>query len=210
VCRACAQQARDEEALPWEREAQGVSNADAFGVTWWAAIRSPAGFFSALSRRGPLLPAVMFAVVCMTLGMLMHTVWELMFNESLNNTLLKSAQAMSAPPAAMRAISFLRVPLLIPFIFAGHVALTQLGAVLAGGERVSWATSTRIVGYSAAAYLMMIVPPLGSFPLGHMLMVIWLMHLRSAGLQRFYGLSQLRAMLVAMVTIFFGMLIGCL
>jgi hypothetical protein len=209
VCAACVKAALPP-APPWERPDEQTSNIDAFGRTWWAAIRSPESFFHALPEEAPWLPAVLFGLTCMGLGTLCSTVWGLALNERLRELLMQNAVTASVPPAAVRALSFARIPFVVPIIMALHIAMLHTGASLAGAKRARWSTIARIFGYATAGYLFLIIPPIGDFSVGHLLMLVWMFNLETAGLRRFYDLGPWHAMFAAIIPMFIAAAIGCL
>lgn len=183
---------------------------DAFWRTWWSAIRSPTAFFETLPERGPWLPAVVFGLACMGLGTLMHTIWGLALNDKLRDLLMQSADAAAVTPTVMRTLSFARIPFVIPIIMVLHISMLHTGTSIAGAKRPSWATIARIFGYATSGYIFLAIPPIGEFSLGHMLMLLWMFNLETAGLRRFFDLGPWQAMLAAIVPMFIASAIGCL
>jgi hypothetical protein len=209
VCTTCAQEAMPP-APPWERPAEGTSNLEAFARTWWSAVRSPTAFFESLPERAPWLPAIVFGLACMGIGQLFHTIWGLAFNERLHELLMENALTASVPPSMVRALSFARIPFLVPAIMAVHILMLHTGASLAGATRPSWNTIARIFGYSTAGYLFLIIPPIGDLSIGHLLMLMWMFNLETAGLRRFFELDPWRAMIAAIIPMFIAATFGCL
>ena len=47
----------------------------------------------------------------------------------------------------------------------------------------------RITGYAMASYLLLVFPPIGEFPLGQFLMILWLFNLEVGALRSLFGLG---------------------
>jgi hypothetical protein len=168
-------------------------------MTLWMAMRHPRNFFLHLPEGDRVLPALLFGLICHLLGTVMATSWRFLLEEGIDATLLEALGAVDLPVPMLRAFVFTAIPAVVVFSLAVHIAVLHAAIWLGGGSDVTprWRTTARIGGYAAAPHVLLFLPPIGDFMLGHLLMVIWMLNMEFTGLQRFYGTSPIRAMLLA-------------
>lgn len=196
VCDECVDETRSAEAIPWETPSE--SSGQAFLMTLWMAMRHPRNFFLHLPEGGRVLPALLFGLICHLLGTVMATSWRFLLEEGIDAALLEAMGAADVPMPLLRAFVFTAIPVVVIFSLAAHIAILHAAIWLGGGDASPrLRTTARIGGYAAAPHILLFLPPIGDFLLGHLLMVIWMLNMEFTGLQRFYGMSPIRAMLVA-------------
>jgi hypothetical protein len=67
------------------------------------------------------------------------------------------------------------------------------------GIETTFSLVARIAGYSLAAYVLMVFPPIGEFGLGHFLMVLWLFNLEVSAVRWFFRVGFWKSMGVVLL-----------
>lgn len=193
ICPACIQQSA-RPGIPWEEETQG-SWLESLAHTVWLALRYPSEFFE-LARAGrPALPALLFGVTLSAFGATLQFVWFFLFEPNAD-TLLRAGSPMQVPIAWLRAYALLASLISGPIICLAYGLLLRVTLIFAQVPHHAPALA-RVVGFSMAAYVWMLLPPIAGFPLGAALTVGWMFHLSTHGLRRFIpSASPLRLTLV--------------
>lgn len=208
ICKRCREEVTTEHSTPWETPGE-VGPGVAFAQTLWAALRSPRMFFAGLARQQSWLPAVVFGITCVTVGLLFATIWEFMLSEKLNDRLIEIMGQSHTPLPALRAMSFARAPLMAPLIVLFHT-FSLHAALLIAGVKAQRAEVARIFGFSCAGYAFLLIPPIAGVPLGYVLTMVWLFNLEAAGIERFYGVGSIKATFIALVPLLIGVSIHCI
>lgn len=206
ICKTCRLTAQRRLGPAWETP--GELQVQAFLGTLFAAVRSPSRFMGSLPINRPWLPAFIFGIICICVGTLVMTMWNFMLNPSANDQLMQLIGKSNVPSSALRALAFARAVVFAPLIMAFHIFTLHAILTLAG-VAADRATVARVFGYACAGYLFLLIPPIMGFPIGYMLMVIWLFNLEAHGLQHFYGISSTKATLIVLVPTFLGVMLQC-
>lgn len=178
-----------------------------FGRTLWAALRSPSTFFEDVDTGGSLWPPLIFGILTMTVGMLIGRTWKLLLVPEFGASLADMASDQGITETQARVALLVGTPLLAAASAAVHTVLLKV-AIGVAGEETDWRTCARIVGYSFAAYALMILPPIAGFPLGHLLVIIWLFNLEAGALEYYFDFGRIKATLVVLAPIFLSMMCG--
>ena len=140
----------------------------------------------------------------MALGLTISHVWQVLFLEEPERW-ASFARQVGVTPDSLQVILFVSVPFSVLIGFAIQTGLFHL-AIRIGGEELDVRTTAKIVGYSGAAYLLMLVPPLGDFALGHFLAIIWLFNLRTNALRHFFDMGPWKSMFVVGIPLMLSVL----
>ena len=205
VCSTCRAALKIRPGTPWD-DPESDSAAEAFVQTSWEALRSPQRFFERLSPSAPALPAALFGLSAIALGVTAQTLWQMLLTEDLIAR-VNQLIGLSLPSRLIKAMLLARVVAVAPFVLAMHTILLNASIKLFGG-RARLKLTARITGYGAAAFLFELTPPLFGLPLGQVLMIIWLYQLELAGVQRYSGLERPRAMLATLSALLMSILLG--
>lgn len=198
ICAEC----REKFAPPrtaWEDPKLDYSPA-AYGRTLWDALKSPRTFFGKVRPVAPPTPAVSFGLISMTVGMLFSNTWQLLFVDAFGEALAELATEMSTSMEVVKASMFLAVPFQVALAFLLHLGALYLALRLAGAQPKMRATA-RIVGYASAGYILMVLPPIGDFMLGHFFAIIWIFNLQMGALTLKYRLGTWKTLAVVMGTL---------
>lgn len=187
LCEQCRRD-RSPPTIPWEAGSFRLS-ATGFIRTALAVLTSPQVFFRRFRfRQSWTFPAI-FGVICVTLGMLINTLWQKAFSADYADTIATYQDQLGVSQPAAELAIFAMLPLGAVVVYFVHTALFYLAAGAFGIDDADWTTIARITGYSLAAYLMLVFPPIGQFNLGHFLMVLWLFNLEVAAVRDWFGLG---------------------
>ncbi|AWV88550.1 hypothetical protein [Bradymonas sediminis] len=198
ICAGC----REKFAPPqtaWEDPQTDFSPAT-FGSTLWDALKSPRTFFTKVRPTGPAAPAVSFGLISMTVGMLFSNTWKLLFIDAFGEALAELAKEMAASMEMVRASMFLAVPLQVGLAFLLHLGALHMALRIAGA-RPKLSATARIVGYASAGYILMVLPPIGEFMLGHFMAIMWVFNLQMGALTMHYRLGTWKTLAVVMGTL---------
>ena len=199
VCASCATQ-KIESGTPWDDPSQ-PSNLGAFADTLFDAIRSPQTFWKEISPRASSLPALCFALICIFAGVAMNYAW-LFILEPETMQRVREGLELRFPEQLFKIFIFMRAILITPIHFFIHVVLLHyLVNSFGSGTRVHYHLTTRIAGYSSAAYVLFFIPPINGFPLGQICAFFWLYFLEYYALRRYLEVSNLRANFITLLAI---------
>ncbi len=198
VCSTCREKFAPP-TTPWEDPNEDYSPS-AFGRTLVDVLTSPRTFFQKVRFTGSWAPAVTFGLICMGVGMLFSTAWQMLFFEQYQEILKTVAEESGATLEMARTALFLAVPIRALLIFVAHVGIFHLATKIAGGH-TDLSLSARIVGYASAGYALLVLPPIAEFPLGHFLSIIWVFNIEIGALRMYYRMGIWRAMFVVMATL---------
>ncbi len=198
ICAACREKYAPP-TTPWE-DPRVEYSPRALGRTLLDVITSPRTFFGKVRFSGSVAPAVAFGLICMCLGLLFSTTWQLLFLDQVTKNLADLASQAGVSVHMLKIAAFVAIPLRAVLDFLIHATIFHLGVKLAGG-RSTFSLSSRIVGYASAAYVFLIVPPIGDFVLGHFLAIIWLFNIEMGALRVYFRLGIWKSMFVVMATL---------
>jgi len=136
--------------VAWE-DRRGLSFVRAFFATWREAVFAPRAFFAGLDPAGELFKPLLFAAICLALG-LFGSLWGF----------AEAARVLAGPAAAAGLVVMVAAaPAAYLVAFAATVAFLHLLARGFGGESGIRGT-TRAVAYGQAAALAELIPAIGS------------------------------------------------
>ena len=197
VCGACRREllsSRDlRRDVVWEKRG-GLSLFRAFLTTWRDVVFSPRSFFGGLDAGGALFKPLLFAVICLTIG-LIGGLWGIS----------EAARAVSGQAGIVLVVLVVAVaPATYVVSFAATVGFLHLLARGFGGDARFRATA-RAVAYSQAAAVAEIIPGIGGI-----VAFVLRLSLYGWGVSAVHGLSTPRAfafyvviLLVAVGSVFF-------
>ena len=151
---------------------------------------------------GAWLPATLFGLMAMTVGLLFDRVWKFTLQPELADTLTQFTSSPAVSPEQLRVMVFVTTPLSALLAAAVHIALLKAAIGIAGGKMTSWRPAARIAGYALGAYAFLVVPPIAGFEIGRFLTILWLFNLEASALQRFFGFDSWKATLTVLVPVF--------
>lgn len=163
------------------------------------ALKSPRRFFLKVPPFGSHWPAVVFGVVCMGVGFLFSNAWKLVYFETFGEELTEKAAELGFGADMVKSALLLSVPVQIAMAFILHLVVL-FGALRVAGTKLRWAQLARVIGYSSAGYIFMIIPPIGDFMLGHFLAIIWMFNLEMSALTLLARLGPWKTLAVVMGT----------
>ena len=198
VCSGCREKFAPP-TTPWEDPTSDYSPR-AFARTLVDVVTSPRSFFQKVRFSNSWVPAVSFGLMCMAVGLLFSTGWQMLFFEQFTEVLNTLVEQTGATPQVARAAMFLAIPIRVVVVFLAHVGLFHLAVKVAGGHS-SFGLSARIIGYASAGYAFMLLPPIAEFPLGHFLAIIWLFNIEIGALRMYFRMNIWRSMFVVMATL---------
>lgn len=202
VCAACRRDA-PVELTPWANP-QTEYGPGALARSAKEALRHPFAFFGRVrpSAEG-WFAAAAFGAICMGIGLTFSHIWKVtLLGDPADFAELAAQVGVSVE--TFRRLLFLSIPFTVVLGFVFQTGLFH-AAIRLGGGKLPLGATAKIVGYSGAAYLLMAIPPIGEFALGHFLTIVWLFHLRANALQRWENMGTWRSMLVVAVPLLLGM-----
>ena len=196
VCASCREKFAPP-TTPWE-DPRADYSPRAFGQTLWDAIKSPRSFFHKTRFSGSWVPAVVFGAICLAVGLLFSSAWQLLLLDETGKLLAEMADKAGVTMEMARAAVFLAVPVRAVIVFGLHLGLFHL-AMKVAGARSNLSLDARIVGYSLSAYAFLLIPPIGDFALGHFLAIIWLFNLEVTAVRLYFRMGVWKSMFAVMV-----------
>jgi hypothetical protein len=155
ICHDCLMLSPERETVapPWENR-RGMGSVRAFFATWRAVVFNSRAFFYSLSPFGPVFKPVLYAIICMAIGLI-----------GAIPSALQSAATLSAlfDPGMIAAgivLAFVIIPPLYAFAFAVTVIFLHLLARGLGGSGNISATA-RAVSYAQSASIAEVIPIIG-------------------------------------------------
>ncbi len=208
LCRPC-QREMAPPAVPWEADDEETTSLHRFLETAWAALAGPRSFFRRFRRSPSWLPAASFGILCIGIGMLVNTLWQKAFSADYDETLATYHAEVGVSPEIIELLMIGAIPFGAVFLYFIHTALFYLAARTFQVDGANWHRIATITGYSLAAYLLLVFPPIGEFSLGHFLMIFWLFNLEVSAVRSLFGLGFWRAIgVVLLPMIVFVLVIG--
>ena len=193
VCASCQQSVVDALATRWEQADRVRDLPYAFLHTVVAALSSPRNFFARVRPEGGWVRPLALGLICMEIGTMVGNAWAYLFVDSFGEVMKQYAEAMQTSVDQAVPMFFLNLPFVVPLVFALHLGLLHVSLKLMGA-RTRWSATARIVGFSSAAFILQIVPPIADFSLGHLLAIIWMFNLEINAVQQHYRMGFLRTL----------------
>lgn len=178
-----------------------------FSRTLGEVLLNPRTFFTQINPHHTWQPAAIFGVLCMVIGMLFSTLWQHFFNPQFTEILSRYTEQFDIPLETARLYIFASVPLAALINYTLHVFML-FASLRIFGVKTSLSLTARIAGYAAAAYVLLIFPPIGTFGLGHFLMVVWLFNLEVSAVRWFFNLGFWRSMGVVLIPFLSVLMMG--
>lgn len=203
ICASCREKYAPP-TTPWEDPRVDYSPG-AFGRTLRDVLTAPQSFFRTVRFSGSVAPAVVFGLICLSLGLVFSTTWRMFLVDPQQlqefiKQLGEVTHQVGLTVHMVKVVSFVVIPLRVALIFGIHTAAVHLGVKLAG-KRSTLGLSARIVGYASAAYIFLLLPPIAGFAVGPFLAIIWLFNLQVGALRTYFNLSVGRTILVTVATL---------
>ncbi len=176
VCDRCTQMVVEALRTRWE-SSRGLRRIHAFLFTFVAIASGSRNFFRVTPPFGPALPAFVFGCIAYAIGSEASTLWMWLFVDAFPEFISEVAKEAGVSPETAFYLRLGTIPIIAPMVLLFHIGLMH-GMLRVVGASSTLRVVTRIVGYSSAAYLFQLVPPVYEFPLGHMMAVFWLVHVQ--------------------------------
>lgn len=186
--------------VPWEEEASSVFTR--FLTTAYFALRSPRRFFGRFSFAPQWAPAALFGILCITIGSALGVGWQKAFSSDYAVQLQQAQADVGIAAPILEFLIIATIPFAAVFLYFAHTALFFGMLRLMGVDRATWSATARITGYSMAAHLLFVFPPIGEFSLGHFLMLFWLFNLEIGAVRRLFGLGFWKSIGVVLLPLF--------
>ena len=198
LCAPCRAKRNPYTAIAWEH-VPGPSLRGFFS-TVLAVLFSPRSFFLRMNPLAPRwAPAASFGILAIALGTLFQTLWQKAFSPEYAEAIQRYTEELGTSTTMAEFAVFASIPFGSIALYFLHTAMLFFALRIFGIEDASWSLVARIAGYSLAAYLLLIFPPLGTFSLGHFLMVVWLFNLEVSAVRWFFRLGPWRSMGVVLL-----------
>lgn len=196
ICEACRTADRAPQT-PWA-DPQAQYAPDTLLRTVWDALRHPIQFFKRVHpTTDGWLAASVFGMLCMGIGLAFSHVWQILFLSEATQ-FAEFANEIGVSADTLQTLMFVSIPFSVVFGFILQTGLFH-AAIKIGGGKLDIKATAKIVGYSGAGYLLMIIPPIGKFALGHFLAIIWLFNLRANALQEWEDMGPWKSMFVVAI-----------
>ncbi len=188
VC-ACCRRDAGPPTVPWE-SAQQAATASGFIQTVLVALTDPRHFFRRFRHHAHswAMPAV-FAIICILIGTVVDTLWRKAFSAEYAEPLHDYSEQFGLSVEVVELLQFAAIAPGAVVIYFAHTALVYLALQAFGIDDAQWPKVARITGYAMASYLLLVFPPIGEFPLGQFLMILWLFNLEVGALRSLFGLG---------------------
>lgn len=198
VCSSCRAEKTPFGAIAWEHD-PGPS-LTGFVQTLTAVLFAPRSFFLRMSPLSEAwAPAAAFGVLCIAFGTVLQTLWQRTFSTEYTEAIARYTEELGTSTTMAEFAIFASIPFGAVVLYFLHTAMLYFALKIFGVSDGSWSLVARITGYSFAAYAMFIFPPLGSFSLGHFLMVLWLFNLEVSAVRWFFRLGFWQSMGVVLL-----------
>lgn len=185
ICTSCEHLIRAAILTEWEVARTPREFLSAFGSTTMRMLFNARGFFAQLAPVGGWVRPAAFGIAAHVIGMSAQFLWGWLFLPEFGEMTAEAAANTGLSTELATALLFVAVPFVAPIVFATHVALLWLALRVFGAD-AHWRLVTRIAGYASAAHLLQIIPPIGDFPLGYVLAIIWLVNIELIGVRRYF------------------------
>lgn len=185
LCSTCEQTIRSALQTDWEAAHGVIARVKAFWTTAFAVNTGARNFFGSLAPLGGWLRAISFGITAQMIGLFAQLLWSWMFLPEFGELVTKTATDAGTSETVSAVLLFAVVPIGAPIIFGAHLGLLWAALRLFGAD-AHWRLVALIAGYSSAAHLWQLVPPIGEFPIGYMLAIVWLVNVELVGVRRFF------------------------
>lgn len=201
ICEVC--RSADREPLtPWA-DPDVEYAPETLARTVWHALRHPIRFFERVKPTPDgWIAATLFGMICMSIGLVFTNLWTVLFLAEAAQ-LAEAAKELGVSVDTLQTLTFASIPFKVVLGFAIQTALFHAAIKIGGGD-LHMKTTAKIVGYSGAAYLLMVVPPIAQFAVGPFLAILWIFNLRANALQMWEDMSPWRAMFVVAIPLAAG------
>ncbi len=176
-----------------------------FARTAHEILMAPRSFFMRLVPSRNWFPPAVFGITCMSLGLAFSVLWRAKLEPGLLDQLAVPPEGLALSAAEAKFLLFATIPFVAAVLFTFHALLLYFALKIFGVMHARLSHVVRIVGYAVAAYLFMIIPPMGEFILGHFLMIMWLFNLEVGAVRWFYNLGFWQSMGVVLIPFMFVM-----
>ncbi len=197
ICQPCARQLSPPN-IPFESQSLGPTPGG-FAQTVIAVLSAPRSFFGRYSQPKHWGLAATFGMTCIAIGTLLNTLWQKAFADDYTDRLQHIHDEFGVASHIAEFTLFATIPLTAVILYFLHTALLYVALRAFAVKEASWPLLARITGYSLAAYLLLIFPPIGQFSLGHFLMILWLFNLEVSAVRHFFGLGFWKSMGVVLL-----------
>jgi hypothetical protein len=160
------------------------------------SLLQPVAFFRDVDPRGPVLAALVYAVVMFWVGMALQLIWEFVLPQPFGSALPPTeGDGLKTYLSPLFLLLFtLLAPIYLPiglFLYAG---LLHLLLLILGGPSRGYVGTLRVLCYSSAPQLFAIVPFCGAF-----VSLIWSTVLQIIGLREVHGIQTGKSVAVVLI-----------
>ncbi len=195
ICTPCLD-ARVPPAIPWEAADSFSDALSAALLTAWRVLRHPRRFWRRHRATSHWIFPSLFAVGTISLGLLFTTLWHRHLSPDYVATLEHFHHSMGISAHTLEFLWISSLPALALLLFTGHALTLLFSLRLFQIDKANWTDVAQITGYSAAAYLWLILPPIGDFSLGHFMLLLWLFNLQVPAIHLRYNTGFWTAILI--------------
>lgn len=181
-------------ALPWERQAE-IGFLPALLETLRESLFHPAAFFRTVDPRGPILAALVFAVLMAVIGGVFHVLWQLAMQAPWAVLPLGAGAGpdlFATPVAGMALLLF--TPLYVPLFLVVVAGIEHLILLALGGPSRGFPGTLRVLAYGSGPQVFAIVPLCG-----WLLQIGWTLVLNVIGLREAHGIQTGKAVAVVLI-----------
>lgn len=182
LCSSCEAEVRREILPAWETASSLVEYASAFPTSAWRVMFAGRRFFAWLPPTGGWLRATTFGVIARMIGTTAQVGWSWLLIPGYADEITANVDVSTADAVTL---AFLAIPVVAPLMLFIHCAMLW-ASLRIFGLRASFRLALRIGGYSSAAYLLYLIPPVAEVPIGHLLMVFWLLNIELVAVRRYF------------------------
>ena len=194
LCAACEREVRAELLPAWEVARTVPEYGAAYATCAANVMFSTRHFFGKMPPYGSWVKPAIFGVISQAIGMMAQFAYSWMFIPDFAERIAEQSGSGPLTGGEATALLLLAMPFVAPIVLLIHAGLLWLSLRIFGAS-ARFATIMRISGYASAAHLFQLIPPIGEFPLGYMLAIVWLVNLELLGVRRFFPeLSPFKAM----------------
>ncbi|WP_158542649.1 B-box zinc finger protein [Lujinxingia litoralis] len=197
ICKPCRQQRLP--SLPEWEHGERRFTPSGFVLTAVSAMTSPRTFFPALVTSPRWGAAAGFGILSVLVGTFAQTLWRKAFSPLYPDLIELYTTELNVAPQLAEVALFASLPMGALTLYFLHTAMLYFALRIFGVNQARWGITARITGYALATYLLLLIPPLGSFELGHFLMVVWLFNLEVTAVRMLFGMGFWRSMLAVLL-----------
>ncbi len=195
ICAPCLE-ARVVPTIPWETTDSLSSAFSGALETWWQVLRHPRRFWQSYRASTHWVFPSLFAVASIALGLFFSSFWQRQLSPDYADHLLRLQDTIGLSIPALEFLLVASLPLTALILFGIHSLSLLFSLRLFQIQRATWTDVAQISGYSCAAFLWLIIPPIADFGLGQFMLILWLFNLEVTALRLRYRLGFWTSILI--------------